>query len=213
MDAGFLLFPPNKDRSNMRASTTTRNISAEQLSSDKLAVYSVGTTKAGKVRSITAYIDLNTGEIIPADQLSIPTLDLREKLFARRKALESLRAEVRLFAVFVLHFANKRRGITPGVDTLCRWYADMQGKRSQDVRRYVPKLMEAGLLAGENLLGPLFQRTGGRVKDHLGEEFRAGCLNARMRWRSKVDAEASAQQAAWDAIRKAARQEHATAGA
>lgn len=196
----------------MRASTTSRGV-GEQLSLDNLAVYSVSTTKAGKVRSISAYVDLSTGEIIPPEQLSIPILDFREKLPARAKALASLRPEVRKFAVFVLRFANKRRGITPGIDTLCRWYADMQGKRSQDIRRYIPKLTEADILAGENLLGPLFQRTGGSVKEHLGEEYRAWCLRTRLLMRSKLDAEAAAQQAAWDAIRKAARQEHATAGA
>lgn len=187
----------------MRATTTARNPGAEQLTFDTLAVYSVSTTRAGKVRSVSAYIDQSTGEIIPAEQLSVPILDLREKLPARAKALDSLRPEVRKFALFVLRFANKRRGITPGIDTLCRLYADLHGRRSQDMRRHIPRLMQAGVLAGENLLGPLFQRTRGRTRDHLGEEYRAWCVYTRMRMQTRLDAEAAASQEAWAAIRKA----------
>jgi hypothetical protein len=197
----------------MRAITTARNLNADDLRFDRLAIYSVSTTKAGKLRSIEAYLDLDTGEIIPADQLAMPVLDLREKLPARCKALESLRPEVRHFAAFILRFANKRRGISPGIDTLCRWYAEMHGRQSGHVRRYIPKLTEAGLLAGENLLGPLFQRTGGRVRDHLGEEYRSWCIYTRMRMQVALDAESSASHEAWNAIRKAARPAHATAGA
>lgn len=197
----------------MRATTTQRSTCAEQVKFDSLAVYSVSTTKRGRVRCVSAYLDVDTGEVIPAEQLSIPILDLRDKLPARAEALDYLRPEVRQFAAFVLRFANKRRGISPGIDTLCRWYAEMHGRRSQDVRRYISKLTEVGVLAGENLLGPLFQRTGGRTKDHLGEEYRAWCTYTRLRASAQTDAEATASAEAWAAIRRAARPVHATAGA
>ena len=134
------------------------------MSFDNLAVFSVNLTKAGEVRSIESYVCLNTGEIIPAEQLNIPTLDLRVKIPARCKALDSLRPEVQAFARFILRFANKRRGITPGVQALCDWYGTLYGKQSKHVRRYIPVLIKARILAGENLLGPLFQRTGGRAR-------------------------------------------------
>ncbi|SDY99905.1 hypothetical protein SAMN05518854_103211 [Variovorax sp. YR266] len=169
----------------MRKNTISRATAAESLSFDMLAVYSVNTTKAGGIRSVHEYLDTGTGEIIPADQLNIPVLDLRERLPARAKALASLRFEVQQFATFVLRFANLRRGITPGIGVLCQWYAEMHSRRSQDVRRYIPALHKAGVLAGETLLGPLFQRTGGKAREHLGEEYRAACIYSRLRMKAQ----------------------------
>lgn len=160
----------------MQSQTITRTTSSEQIAEENLAVFSVNTTKTGKVRSVCEYIDLTTGELIPSGQLSVAVLDLRDKYSAREDALASLRPEVRSFAFFVLRFANKRRGITPGVRTLCQWYGHLHGKQAQHVRRYVSSLVRAGILAGDALLGPLFQRTGGRAGDHLGEDFRAWCI-------------------------------------
>lgn len=126
-----------------------------------------------KLRKVTEYIDLMTGEIIPADAAQIPVLDLRGKQAQKDMVLAKLRPEVRAFAYFFLSYANKRRGITPGINTLCHWYADLTGKRADNIRRYIPELEAAGILANENLLGPLFQRTGGSARAHLGEEAAA----------------------------------------
>lgn len=158
----------------MRKTSITRSISTEQIDQDCLEIYAVKTTKTGSVRSVT-YIDLSTGELIEAKDLSIGVVDLRQKIPARANALNSLRPEVRTFALFVLRFANKRRGITPGIDMLCQWFAELNDKQSGHVRRYIPALMKAGILAGDALLGPLFQRTGGEARSHLGEDFRAWC--------------------------------------
>lgn len=211
----------------MRSSSITRTLSAEQISVDNLAVYTINTTQAGKVRSITSYIDMSTGEIIKAEDLSIGILDLREKLPARAKALASLRPEVRAFAFFVLRFVNKRRGITPGIDMLCQWFGQLNGKQTGHVRRYVPALLKAGILAGDTLLGPLFQRTGGTARSHLGEDFRAWCIYQQLERDGKgptttarpssacpalvaaevarLDAELQADAQAWAAIIKAQR--------
>jgi hypothetical protein len=160
----------------MQSQTITRTTNSEQIAEDDLAVFSINTMKTGKVRSVCEYIDLSTGELIPSGQLSIGVLDLREKYSAREDALASLRPEVRSFAFFVLRFANRRRGITPGVRALCQWFGHLHSKQTQHIRRYVPALVRAGILAGDALLGPLFQRTGGRAGDHLGEDFRAWCI-------------------------------------
>jgi len=166
---------------NMRKTTVTRSKGATSVLLSSLAVFSVNTTKKGGVKSIREYADMTTGEIIPAEELTIPTLDLRTKQAEREAALNSLRPEVRAFAYFVLKFANKRRGITPGIDTLVRWYADLHARQAQHVRRHLPKLTEVGLLAGESLLGPLFQQTGGSARAHLSEETYASEVYARMR--------------------------------
>lgn len=137
---------------------------------EALAVWTVNRTRAGKVRSVAEYVDMTTGEIIPASDVLMPTIDLRTKASDRLAALQSLRPEVQKFARFVLRFANKRRGITPGISVLCRWYADMTGARLDNVKRSLPKLHAAGILAGENLLGKLFQRSGGTMAHSMGEE-------------------------------------------
>jgi len=165
---------------HVRKTTVTRSKGATTMSLSSLAVFSVNTTKKGEVKSIREYADMTTGEIIPAEELTIPTLDLRTKQADREAALNSLRPEARTFAYFVLKFSNKRRGITPGIGTLCIWYADLHGRKAQHIRRYLPRLTEAGILAGENLLGPLFQQTGGSARAHLAEESHASTVYARM---------------------------------
>jgi hypothetical protein len=140
--------------------------------------------------NVTEYIDVSTGEIIKASALRHdprvpPQIHVGEIMLLRQDLMHSLRKEVRAFAFFVLQFRNNRRGVTPEVDTLVEWYADMHRKRASNVRRYVTVLQEAGFLAGESLLSPLFQRTGKTVtsKDHLGEDVvaRARLLTMRVK--------------------------------
>lgn len=138
-----------------------------------LAVWTVSTDKRGSVKKATEFVDMTTGEIVPAESGSMPVLDLRDKIARQGAALGKLRPEVLEFAYFVLAFRNRRRGITPGVNTLCRWYGELTGKRADNVRRYVSKLEQAGILAGESLLCPLFQLSGGAARSHLGEDDRA----------------------------------------
>ncbi|MGR4871758.1 hypothetical protein ACIPRI_23170 [Variovorax sp. LARHSF232] len=208
----------------MRSTSATRITGTETVNLDSLAIWSVNLTKRGKVRSIGEYLDTATGEIIPAEQLTVSTLDIRNKLPARDAVFDSLRPEVRKFASFVLKFANKRRGITPGIDALCKWYADLHGKRIDNVRRYVRPLIDAGVLVHGSLLGPLFQRTGGSARAHLSEAAEASGIYMRMLNRAKpvrtekhpgaapvlvsqevarLDAELDAEREAWKAIRTA----------
>ncbi|PZQ02470.1 MAG: hypothetical protein DI587_03305 [Variovorax paradoxus] len=160
----------------MRIKTIKRTTDAEKIELARLAIYGTSTTKTGQVRSVRDFVDMMSGEAIPADQLSIGVLDLRKRYPAREAALASLRPQVLPFALFVLRFANKRRGITPGIAVLSRWYADLHDKQTKNVRRYIPALLKAGILAGDTLLGPLFQHTRGAARDHLGEDFRAWCI-------------------------------------
>lgn len=126
------------------------------------------------------YMDMETGKIIPArvmkdDPEVWPTVRSSERMLQREFILESLREEVREFAEFVLQFRNQRRGVTPGVEQLVKWYAIFTDKQACHVRRYVKPLEEAGVIAGSSLLGPLFQIAGKSVSanKHCGEDFYA----------------------------------------
>lgn len=130
---------------------------------------------------ITEYVDMETGEIIPAENLRNnpelwPEMRTSERLYQRAYFLKSLREEVRKFAQFTLKFRNQRRGVTPGIETLIKWYAFLYGKRPCDVRRYLRVLIEKEFLVHEGLLNPLFQRAGKKAvaRDHQSEEFVAG---------------------------------------
>jgi hypothetical protein len=133
-----------------------------------------------KAPSITEYLDPSTGEIISASILKNDTRVPLQNYFGeiqllRQYLMDSLRPEVKGFALFVLRFRNNRRGITPEISTLVEWYARLHNKRPSNVRRYVEVLEKAGFLAGSSLLSRLFQHTGKRTaaSDHLGEDVAA----------------------------------------
>lgn len=129
---------------------------------------------------ITEYVDTLTGEILQATELRNDkelwqVMYASERCMQREFILSSLRPEVREFALFVLRFRNQRRGVTPSFEGLVKWYAELSGKRPDNVRRYIPVLTDAGIIAGESLLGPLFQIAGKSVAagEHLCEDSNA----------------------------------------
>ena len=135
---------------------------------------------------ITECIDKTTGEIIPfsqAEELGFSQMIQSSLLMKQREAvLNSLRKEVKDFALFVLKFRNKRGGITPHIDKLCRMYAELNDLRSTNVRRYIKKLKDANILANDQLLCPLFQiyNRNASSKEHLSEECVSGNIFIRM---------------------------------
>lgn len=126
--------------------------------------------------SIREYVDLNTGEIFCASivhrQFGAP-LDYSLRILQRQAVLDSLRSEVREFAIYVLQFRNKRRGLTPDINTLCTWYGEHKGIRSDNVKRYLKKMNE--ILVDDSLLTPLFEMTDGQMsaRDFIGESTKA----------------------------------------
>jgi hypothetical protein len=126
--------------------------------------------------SAKSYVHLPTGEIISASEAASHGIgiagDIGEKASRRITILAGLRPEVRAFAQFCLRFLNKRRGVTPGFEKLCHWYAMLTGKQAKNVRRLLPKLREAGIMAGESLVGPDWQVAGKNTTaaDHLNED-------------------------------------------
>ncbi|MDP9646151.1 hypothetical protein [Paraburkholderia caledonica] len=134
----------------------------------------------------TSYVNLRTGEVIPAEQGEQHSLTIigavSRKAMAREQVLLAMRPEARAFARFCLEFRNKRRGVTPGFDKLCHLYAALHEKRPQDVRRYLPALEKAGIRAGESVLGVDWQIGGSKVSaaEHLKEDRQAEATYARM---------------------------------
>lgn len=123
---------------------------------------------------ITEFVDVQTGEILPATKRgplsSERPINHGEMLMQRQGVLAQLRPEVRHFASFVLEFRDHRRGLTPGMDTLVKWYAELHDRRASDVRRLVPSLEAAGLCIGDCMC-PLFQwaETRWQRSNFLGE--------------------------------------------
>ncbi|REE19476.1 hypothetical protein B0G71_2573 [Paraburkholderia sp. BL27I4N3] len=126
--------------------------------------------------TVKSYVHLPTGEVIPASAAATHGIsiagDVGEKACRRINILAELRPEVRAFAQFCLKFLNKRRGVTPGFEKLCHWYALLTGKQAKNVRRMLPKLREVGIMAGESLAGPDWQVAGKNTTaaDHLNED-------------------------------------------
>ena len=130
-----------------------------------------------KLIRVTECVDKSTGEIIPFHQAE--KVGFRQGInfgvfvLQRETILNSLRKEVRAFAVFVLKFRNQRGGITPDVDELCKMYAELHGMRLSNVKRYVERLKEAGVLSSKYLVGPLFQIHNKKLapNEHLAEDI------------------------------------------
>ncbi|WP_156437448.1 MULTISPECIES: hypothetical protein [Burkholderia] len=173
---------------------------------------------------VNDYVNLDTGEVIQAADSEKYGIRIAgavgHRALQRDAAMSSLKPESRAFARFCLQFRNRRRGVTPGFHELCRWYSELTGKRVDNVRRYLPSLKRAGIMAGESLLGPLFQFAGKSIKahEHAGEDRRgeltfrtllAKARNEAVAKRLRMEIEASGRLPyvpEWDAVRFA---EHA----
>jgi hypothetical protein len=121
---------------------------------------------------ITEFLDLSTGEIISARNIDIKFIDYGLMIMQRQAILESLRPEVRDIALFVLKFRNKRRGLTPKLDDILVWYAELNNKQVSHVVRYKKRLIGT-ILAKEDLMKPLFQIAGKNTSatSHLAEDI------------------------------------------
>jgi len=141
-----------------------------------------------KAPKVTEYLDMRTGEIIQAaclrnDRRVPQEIHVGEIQMLRKCLMDSMRKEVREFAMFVVQFRNSRRGVTPEIEVLVNWYSRIHRKRPSNVKRYVETLREKSFFAGESLLSPLFQRTGKKLtsKDHLGEDAAARSILLKIR--------------------------------
>lgn len=134
--------------------------------------------------SVKEYVDIKTGKIVQAElvhkECNIKEIDYGVMVMQRQYLLSKLRKEVREFALFVLKFRNKRRGITPTIKVLCQWYAEIKGTRPDHVYRYIPKLQSGGILSKDSpdVMTPLFQISGSNTtaKYHLSEMSNANSI-------------------------------------
>lgn len=166
----------------MTNQTHRRNLTVYQVTKTKVDV-KIPILLNGKVQhrveKLTAtWIDKETGELFTEKQarlLDCPAFDYGIMILQREYILSKLSPESRAFAEFILQFRNKRRSLTPGISELCIWYAKYSGRRSDNVRRNVNQLVEAGVLSADNhdVLMPLFQFSDKKANatEYLSEMF------------------------------------------
>lgn len=129
---------------------------------------------------VTEYVDVETGEIIDAktaQKMGVRTI--RPDARVRREAkLGSLRKEPRAFARFLLRFRDSHCKLLVGLDEVVLMYGHLKGMRPENVRRYFPSLIKAGVLDDDLTLNEDFMihnPTAGR-KTAKGDRFRAGSI-------------------------------------
>lgn len=108
---------------------------------------------------VAEYVDIYSGEIFSAadayrSKLAVEPYNFGELALQRATVLNTLRLEVGEFADFVLLFRNSVMGLSPNVKTVLKWYSVLNGTRASNERRKIPRLEQAGILAGEIVLSP-----------------------------------------------------------
>lgn len=151
---------------------------------------------------VVEWVNTQTGEIIEqgtfAKQFGKPS-HRSERALQRDFVLQHLRPEARALARYILKFRNLRRGVSPPLPTLLKWYADLHGQRVTNVRRMVPTLKAAGIVLSDTLIGPLWQRSSLRApsSSFLQEECRAAVANAVIRMERLATTSLEDQTAHW----------------
>lgn len=144
----------------------------------------------GKLQ-VTEYLDMKTGEIIDASSISRMGMKvIRPDAMRRREAkLNSLRTEVRRFALFLLRFRNRVGGFLLTREELIKWYGKLEGKEAKHIRRYLPRLVDAGILDFDHRLNPDFMQFDPEVgrEGVRGETFTAYRIFDELRLRTLRD--------------------------
>lgn len=104
------------------------------------------------------YLDLNTGEIITAESAKHHGMKAvrPDAMLRREQKLNQLRKEVRQFAVFLLKFRSQLGGFLVELDQLVKWFGEHEGKEAKHIRRYLPRLIDGGILDFDHRLNPDF---------------------------------------------------------
>lgn len=147
---------------------------------------------------VTEYLDMKTGEIIEAKSISCMGMKaIRPDAMRRREdKLNSLRKEIREFVLFLLKFRNRLGGFLMPLDQLVKWYGKLEGKEAKHIRRYLPRLVDAGIIDFDYRLNPDFMRFDPEVgrEGVRGETFTAYRIFDEMRLRAKRDGDVQARQ-------------------
>ena len=140
---------------------------------------------------VNEYLDLKTGEIIEAAPIiRMGMKAIRPDAMRRREdKLDSLRKEIREFVLFLLKFRNRFGGFLMSLDQLIKWYGKLEGKAAKHIRRYLPRLVDAGILDFDHRLNPDFMRFDPEVgRDGVrGETFTAYRIFDELRLRALRD--------------------------
>lgn len=104
---------------------------------------------------VLEYVDISTGEIIPKELAHVREIR-PEAMLERFRRLDSLRVEVRNFCTFLLRFRNQACGFLVPISTLFKWYSILHNKKTSHVKRYIPVLIEAGILQDSITLDKIF---------------------------------------------------------
>lgn len=123
---------------------------------ENLAIWRVRTFR-GK-RLVAEYVDRSSGEIFPAETIrDLGMKSIRPDAQIRRDGkLKGLRQEVRLFAIYLLNFRNRLGGFLMPMADLVKWYGLLEGKESKHINRYLPRLVDAGILDFDHRLNSDF---------------------------------------------------------
>lgn len=148
------------------------SVSPHEIDVLNLAVLS-GKVFRGKAQ-VTAYVDMVTGEVVSAAEArKLGVRSIRSDARSRRtEKLDSLRVEVRAFAVFLLGFRDGHCKFLVPMDQLVKWYALITGKTPSNVRRYFVPLVASGILDTEDILN----------EDFMLNNFKAGKETAKGDW-------------------------------
>jgi len=125
---------------------------------------------------VVEYVDYRTGEIVSAEQakhLGVTEYNYEPMTLERTTILDSFRKEVKEFALFVLIFRNKRRGVSPNIHQVVDYYSRYTGKRLNNIKsRLLPELY-GRIISSDTLMMPPFQINDKRATaaEHLQEDF------------------------------------------
>ena len=125
---------------------------------------------------VKEYVNLKTGEIISftfAKQIGVTEFDYEPLTQEKNEILDSFRKEVKDFALFVLVFRNKRRGLSPNIEQVVEYYSKYSGMRKNNIKaRLLPSIMQK-ILYSDTLMMPPFQINDRKAtaKEHLQEDF------------------------------------------
>ena len=104
---------------------------------------------------VSEYLDMSTGEIIPAKNVHSKSIRPEGRI-RREEKIKALRSEVRNFALFLLKFRSQGGGFLIDLPDLVRWYAKLTGKQVKHINRYIPKLVDGGVLDFDKMLNEDF---------------------------------------------------------
>lgn len=152
---------------------------------------------------VVEWVDSRTGEILSDTdyrKLFGKPVYRSERALQRDYVLRRLRPEARSLARYILGFRNLRRGVSPAIPILVKWYAGLTGQRVANIRRIVPTLAAAGIVESDTLVGALWQHSGNAAPSasFLQEESRSAVAHAVQRMERRASRSLQGRNSDWE---------------